>query len=176
MFFYCSRKQAGRTTSLEVLRSLIAQLAKPTDGFPTSSVIEGIYQSRKGCPIEIQECSDLLVRLLEEHEKTTFIVDALDECENADELLLHLRDLTRQPVKFFFSSRNQVKVRKAFPNCANLELDSQKDLIMQDIQIYVTSQVKERETLKLGRRLLDGEYPELEDTLIDVLVDHAQGM
>ena len=176
MFFYCSRKQAGRTTSLEVLRSCIAQLAKSTDGSPISSVIEGLYQSREERSIEIHECSDLLVRLLKEQENTTFVIDALDECEDADELLLHLKDVHRNPVKFFFSSRNQVQVRKAFPNCAKLELDRQKDLILQDIKTYVISQVKERETLKLGHRLLDGEYPELEDTLIDVLSDHAQGM
>ena len=175
MFFYCSRKQGGRTTSLEVLRSFIAQLAKCTDGFSTSSVIEGIYQSRKGRSIEIQECSDLLVMLSKEYEKITFIVNALDECENADELL-HLKDVNRKSVKFFFSSRNQVKVCRIFPKCAKLELDSQKELVLKDMKIYVASQVKERETLKLGHRLLDGEYPELEDALIDVLVDHAQGM
>lgn len=139
-------------------------------------MIESMYESRKARPIEIQECSDLLMRLLKERGKTTFVVDALDECENADELLLHLKNSHRKSVKFLFSSRNQVKVHNAFPNCGKLELDSHKDLTVEDMKTYVTSQVKERESLRLGRRLLDGRYPELEDTLIEVLIDQAQGM
>ena len=134
-----------------------------------------MYASRKARPIELQECSDLLVRLVKEHEKITFIVDALDECEDADELLLHLKDVCRKSVKFF-SSRNQVQIDKAFPNCGKLELDSHKHLTVKDMKDYVNSQVKERDTLKLGRRLLDGKHPDLEDTLIKMLVDQAQGM
>lgn len=176
MFFYCSRKQAGRTTSLEVLRSFVAQLTKSIDGSPTSPVIDNEYEDRKQRSFEIQECSELLVRLVKEHKNTTFIVDALDECENADELLLHLRDVHRKSVKFFFSSRNQVKVGNAFSKYQKLELDSRKDLTSKDMENYVTSQVKERNTLKLGHRLLDGKYPELEDTLIEVLVNQAKGM
>lgn len=176
MFFYCSRKKSGRTTSLEVLRSFIAQLTKSIDGSPTLSMIDNEYQSRKKRSIEIQECSDLLMRLVKEHENTTFIVDALDECENADELLLHLKEVCRQPVKIFFSSRNQVKIGDAFPESEKLELDSYKDLVVEDMRRYITSQVRERDTLRLGHRLLHGKYPELEDRLIKVLVDQAQGM
>lgn len=161
MFFYCFRKQAGRTASLEVLRSFIAQLTKSTDGSTTSSMIESMYESRKARPIEIQECSDLLVKLLKEHGKTKFIIDALDEYENADELLLHLRDVCRKSVEFFFSIRNQVKVDKAFPNCAKMELDVQKDLVMEDMKIYVITQFENRESLRLGNRLLDGKCREI---------------
>lgn len=176
VFFYCSKKQAGRTTSLEVLRSFIAQLTKSIDGSFTPSMIEGLYESRKKCPIEIQECSDLLVRLLKEHEKTTFVVDALDECEDADKLLLNLKNSARNSVKFLFSSRNQVQVDKTFPSCRKLELDSQKDWTVEDMKTYVTSQVKERELWGLGYRLLDGKHPQFEDMLIEVLIDQAQGM
>ena len=176
MFFYCSGKKSGRVTSFEVLRSFIAQLAKSIDGSPTSPVIDDEYESREIRPVEIQECSDLLVRLVKEYENTTFIVDALDECENADELLLHLADLHRNSAKFFFSSRDQVQVDNTFPDRDILELDNHKDLTVKDMKRYVTTQVKKRETLRLGRRLLEVKHPELEDMLVEALVDQAQGM
>lgn len=76
-------------------------------------------------PIEIQECPELLTRLVNEYRKTTIIIDALDECENADVLLLRLRELNNNtseaqvPVKFFFYSRKQVEVDQFFENARN---------------------------------------------------------
>lgn len=68
-------------TLFEVLRSFIAQLIKSIDGSFISSVIDDEYKSRELRSVEIQECSDLFVRLVKEHENTTFIVDALDESQ-----------------------------------------------------------------------------------------------
>lgn len=156
-----------------MLRSCIAQLHRATS---TSRKIEEEYEKRENHPIEIQECSQLLASLVTEQKKTTFFIDALDECENADELLLHLKELPEKSVKLFFSSRNQVEVRRWFPKCDKMELDSSKDLRAKEMETYVKTQVKDREKLKLGSCLLKGTDPELEDRLIEVLLDHAQGM
>lgn len=163
-------------TSLDVLRSLIAQLTPSNNDSSISQTIEYEYKRRERRPIEIQECSDLLARLVDEHENTTFIIDALDECDDADALLLHLRKLCGKTVKFFLSSRHQVMVDDAFPSCNKLELENCKDLTLEDMDIYVRTQIAQRENLCLGSRLLRGKDPELENRLIRVLIHHAQGM
>lgn len=175
-FFYCSEKRGERTTSLEVLRSFIAQLIKSADDSTIIPVIEDEYKQRQKRPIEIQECLSFLTKLISGYENVTFIIDALDECEDADELLLHLRNLYGNTVKFFFASRHQVQVGAHFTNSTKRELDLSKNLTAREMENYVISQVKKREILGLGSRLLNGSHPELEELLIKVLINHAQGM
>lgn len=181
-FFYCSRKSGKRTSPLEVLRSLIAQLATSSDCSSVSRVVAKEYKDHPLRPIEIQECPELLTQLVNEYQETTIIIDALDECENADVLLLRLRELNNNAAgaqvsaKFFFSSRKQVEVDQFFEKCEKLEIGNGTDLLSDDMKIFVSTQVKEREKLCLGSRLLRGRYPQLEDELIEVLLDQSQGM
>lgn len=181
-FFYCSRNQGEKTTSLEVLRSFIAQLARSDDGLSISPLVKPEYEKRQKVPIKLDECSSLLARLVNEHQQTTFIVDALDECDDAAALLIHLKhfwDLisgAKTSVRLFLSSRNQVEVFDQFPGCKKLELEKCKDERLEDMKVYIETQVRERESLRLGPRLLRGTCIELEDRLIDVLIEHSQGM
>ncbi len=161
---------------------MIAQLAISLDGSSVSQVVAEKYQTRAARPIEIQECPELLTHLVNEYQKTTIIIDALDECENADVLLLRLRELISStagapvPVKFFFSSRKQVEVEQLFQECEKLEIGNGTDLLLDDMKNFIKLQVKQREELCLGSRLLQGRYPELEDELIEVLLDQSRGM
>lgn len=182
VFFYCSRNHRAKTSSLEVLRSFIAQLAKSDDSLSISPLVKTVYEQRKNVPLKLDECSSLLARLANEHQQTTFIIDALDECDDTATLLIHLRhfwELTsgaKTSVKLFFSSRNQVEVCDQFPDCKKMELEKCNDERFEDMKVYIKTQVREREILRLGPRLLKGKCTGLEDRLIDVLVEHSQGM
>lgn len=142
------------------------------------------YKSDTRLSFNIEECADLLINLINEYHQTTFIVDALDECDDPHLLLLRLKFLwkhvskTKKSIKFFLSGRNQIEVFFHFPNCEKLELENLKHLTIEDMKNYIQSQVKERDQEELcsGLRLLKGKYPELEDRLIDVLVKRSQGM
>lgn len=182
VFFYCSRNHREKTSSLEVLRSFIAQLAQSNDSLSISPLVKTLYEKREKVPLKLDECSNLLARLVSEHQQTTFIIDALDECDDAATLLIHLKYFWKliseaeNCVRIFFSSRNQVEVFDQFPDCTRLELDNCKLSTSGDMKVYIETQVRERETLLLGRRLLNGKCTELEDRLIDVLKEHSQGM
>lgn len=182
VFFYCSRNHRQETSSLEVLRSFIAQVAKSDDSWSISPLVKTEYEKRKKVPLKLDECSSLLARLVSEHQHTTFIIDALDECDDAATLLIHLKYFwkliseAKISVRLFFSSRNQVEVRDQFPDCKKLELDNCKYLRSEDMKLYIETQVREREILRLGPRLLKGRCTGLEDRLIDVLIEHSQGM
>ena len=188
VFFYCSRKEVHRTSPLDIFRSLVAQLALSPDG---SSVAESIKRKHKEKKQDELDNPDLLVGLLTGlialYQRTTIVVDALDECEDYGRLLRLLKKVsngTRGAIKFFFSSRTNVKLLKDFPSWEKLELDSEKGLTKDDINTYIRTQVKDREKMDLGPRLLDegrsmlGEslVEALEDRLIETLTRRAQGM
>jgi hypothetical protein len=93
--------------------------------------------------------------------------------------LLHIKkllDSTHEAIKFFFSSRPNVQVLSTFPNSEKLDLDSTTGLTADDIETYARTQVKDRDTLQLGTRLLNGKQPALEDWLIAILTRRSQGM
>jgi hypothetical protein len=113
-FFYCSRKEARRVSPQDVFRSLVAQLALSLDG---SSVAESIKRKHKERKQDELDNPDLLVGLVAIYQRTTIVVDALDECEDYGGLLRLLKkvsDGTHGAIKFFFSSRTDVKLFQRF--------------------------------------------------------------
>jgi hypothetical protein len=129
--------------------------------------------------LSLDECRGLLAGLIALYQQTTIVVDALDECEY-DRLLLNLMEMasksTPKAIKFFFSSRTNVRLPKNFPTWEKLELDSQTSLTGEDMKRYIQTEVNDREKLALGSRLLGGKHPALEDRLVEVLTHRAQGM
>jgi len=182
VFFYCSGKEGLQTKTLEVLHSLIAQLAESIDGVSVSGLIEKRYKNGNRNSIEIHECPKLLADLASEYQNTTIVIDALDECQDSEALLLNLQEVSKRiraaskAVKLLFSSRNQVDVDYYFPSCETLRLEHIMAARKEDMVRFVHTQVKEREILRLGSRLLKGKHPDLEDRVINVLVKHSQGM
>lgn len=179
MFFYCSQNGGKRTPPEDVFRSLVAQLARSVDGSSIARSVKSEYENRKNSELSLDECRHLLVGLVALYQQTTVVVDALDECEDYTRLLLNLKMVSKsapKAIKFFFSGRTNVKLPEDFPTWEKLELDSQKSLTVEDMKTYVQTQVKDRETLCFGFRLLGGKYPALEDQLIEILTRRAQGM
>lgn len=157
--------------------SLIAQLAWSPDGSSVAEPVKTLYANDTGRQDTLN--SGLLTKLIPPHQRTTIIIDALDECENYSRLLLWLKAASNDSLgalKFFFSSRTNVKLLNDFPSWEKVELDSKKELTVEDMKVYIRTQVQDRETMGIGRRLLGGEYPELEERLIETLTYRAQGM
>jgi hypothetical protein len=188
-FFYCHQGNSDQSQGLRrniqsssgerpspeiVLRSLLAQLAWSTDGF---SVAERFKQANKDKLNfwDPKKCANLLMGLINDFERTTIIIDALDECADHDRLLLllnHVAHESNKELKFFFSSRPNVTVPASFPLLKMIDLDSER-LTANDLENYVKTQVMFREKLLIGTRLLKGEHPELETELIKTLTERA---
>jgi hypothetical protein len=177
--FYCSRKRSQRNHPVDVLASLVAQLAWSVDGLSVAESIKALYQSDHERHLSLKEFSDLLITLILPYNNVTIVIDALDECLNSAQLLRHLRNVsnaTNHRIKFFLSSRRNTTIFPDFPEWIKLELDLQQDLTASDMESYIRSQVRDIETLDMGSRLLDGKHPEVEDRLIETLIRRAQGM
>ncbi|KAF4627977.1 hypothetical protein G7Y89_g10175 [Cudoniella acicularis] len=180
-FYYCSKgRESGGTPPLAVLCSFIAQLGTCIEGAIAPSIVRE-YETREKRSLEIDDCHDILVDLVNSNGTTVFVVDALDEYANPHVLLLHPARLQQviegvaKPVNFLFSAHPQVKPPPDFPNVNEVELNSGA-LTNYDIAAYIRTQVKERYKWKLGRRLLDGKHEVLEVRLIRVLISRAGSM
>lgn len=166
-YFYCSRKEGQNTNLTMVIRSLIAQLAWSSDGLEVADSVKVLYAGE----IKRQDMldADLLTVLVSRNERTVVIIDALDECEDHSKLLFMLKkifnDTPSTRLKYFFSSRPNVSLISDFPMWKKLELDTEKDLTLEDMGTYIKTQVINRE----GSGLLGGKQPNLEERLIETL-------
>ncbi|KAK4132001.1 ankyrin [Trichocladium antarcticum] len=113
----------------------------------------------------------------------TFCIDALDECDHVDSLLINLREIhktlsTRCRVKFMVSSRRDVTVGNTLAlDFEMLDLDNPSlKLTKLELNNFVRTQVLERESLGIGARLLNGHHRMLEESLVDTITWQSQGM
>ncbi len=181
-YFYCVRQgqdQSG-TDPAVILRSLVRQLAWSLDGSSISPPVRTFYDMwRYERPdsgrLSLEECSGLLtalISLISSYSNTTIILDALDECEKPYELLRALKTIANSSagqIKLFVSSRLNVNVASVVILHRKIHIQSQDT--SNDMDIFLHTEVKERDS-----RLLKGRHPEIEDRLIEVLRDRAQGM
>jgi hypothetical protein len=184
-FFYCSAKGSPGTPPEEVIRSILAQLALSPDGLSVDKRITPDFTDSSKLEPSLENWLNLLGRVVADHKRVTVIIDALDECLNPDSLLLNLKELTDSApgvLRFFFSSRPNVRLIQGLPPCHKLEVDQNTSLTEEDMETYIRSQVEEREKLRLGSRLLSRSSLSLERRfafearLIDALKRRAQGM
>jgi hypothetical protein len=156
---------------------LIAQIAWSPDHISIAESVKQKYDQGSGKMSGLDE--NLLADLMSPYERTVIVIDALDECDDYTKLLLRLQTVSEKrpagSVKFFFSSRANVELTE-FPSRVKIELDSQKELTAEDLETYIRTQVKERKAMRVGRPLLGGKRPDLEDRLIYTLILRAQGM
>jgi len=128
------------------------------------------------------ECSQLIwEELAPEFSSITIIIDALDECEDNEVLLRWIRDIQKKApescrIKVFLSTRKGIKFPSDFPDIRELDLDEKQHLTKNDLVHFITTQVKEREQLNLGSKLLDGNDSGLEEKLTNALIYRSQGM
>lgn len=173
-YFYCSEKEQAPTTSLEVLRSVLAQLSWSSDGLTVAEEVKNLYRSSNrlsgaGRPDHLQ-CVDLILLFASTCPKVTIIIDALDECADSWTLLTNLAKIDRKSgnnITFFFSSRMHVEVSKYFPRCSTVGPEGNST----DIERYIRNEMAIPD-----QRLLDGKHPDLEERLVQILIKRAENM
>ena len=180
-FFYCSRKidekaqKSMRRDNVDnVLRSLIAQSAVSTDGGSVSDDVKKRYTRDKrrvlsGFALGSNDCQLILSELILRQPDTHFTVaiDALDECEDYDALLTLLNSVSSaRNVRFFFSSRLDVRVDNIFKNAKAITILSQN---YGDIERFLNLEIPRRRD---GCGITDPQV----DKLKDILLSRANGM
>ncbi|TGO76195.1 hypothetical protein BELL_0169g00150 [Botrytis elliptica] len=174
IYFYC----ISPTTSDDVIRSLVSQLAWTLDGNAIEASIVTMFRNAKPpnptIPIT-DEWSAALLKLCQRVSKVIIVIDALDECVDFSKLLATLRKLQVNQldgIKFVFSSRLNVDVDKVFTASEGVILTTEDTL--KDMSQYIENEVKSKE------EDIDSNDEEtkrqLMDRIVRVLSDFAGGM
>ncbi|KAM0136050.1 hypothetical protein ACHAP3_004671 [Botrytis cinerea] len=145
IYFYC----ISPTTSDDVIRSLVSQLAWTLDGNAIETSILAMFNDAKPpnptIPIT-EDWSAALLKLCQRVSKVIIVIDALDECFDFSKLLAILRKLQIKQldgVKFVFSSRLNVDVDKVFTGSEGVTLATEDT--SKDMSIYIENEVRSKE-------------------------------
>ncbi|KAF7894971.1 hypothetical protein EAF00_006785 [Botryotinia globosa] len=174
IYFYC----ISPTTSDDVIRSLVSQLAWTLDGNAIEASIVAMFDDAKPPNHTIpttDEWSATLLKLCQRVSKVIIVIDALDECVDFSKLLATLRKLQVKQldgIKFVFPSRLNVDVDKVFTASEGLILTTEDTL--KDMSEYIENEVRFKE------EDIDSNDEEtkrqLMDQIVRVLSNFAGGM
>jgi hypothetical protein len=114
----------------------LAQLSYTADGESILPPIRAKYNEqrerrRNGAELSREECTDLLIEVTKLSQQTIIIIDALDEGPGGQsfDLLSSLQRISEESpaVKFFFSSRMEVRVIKHFQKTMDVTGDRPRE-------------------------------------------------
>ncbi|KAJ8070998.1 hypothetical protein OCU04_001349 [Sclerotinia nivalis] len=145
VYFYC----ISPTTSSDVIRSLVSQLAWTLDGNAIEPNIISMFNDAKPPDPTIpkpEDWSDALLKLCQRLSKVIIVVDALDECNDFSKLLTTLKKIQVKQldgVKLVFSSRLNVDVDKVFFGSDGVILTVEDT--SRDMSTYIENEVRAKE-------------------------------
>ncbi|KAK1246095.1 hypothetical protein MKX07_005164 [Trichoderma sp. CBMAI-0711] len=146
-YFYCSRSDPVRQETKHILRSYISQLARvPNSSTMMEKNIHKLYlkakQEQRG--FSTAECETALTELVNFYRRTTFVLDALDECERESRealahILRNLVDIGEGTVKVFIASRKEDDIEEYLGSQKLIAISTADN--KNDIEKYIDSEV-----------------------------------
>lgn len=159
------------------MRSILRTLAWSPSKLVVASMIKERYGQEKqtqgygGRELLANDCVKMITQLVKDNHDTTIIIDALDECSDFYELLSHLEDILSScegKVKFLLSSRMNVPLKQTFPESIMIDVSLGSK---EDIDFFIKNEMKRNKGRLAQCKALD-----LEDQMIEILSNRAQGM
>ncbi|KAJ5172513.1 hypothetical protein N7492_005106 [Penicillium capsulatum] len=174
-FFYCKRDDNPRDNPLAILQSLVRQLsttAKSPKSIQTELREVCILARERGSNFRFDQCKSQVLRSLNIYERTTIVIDALDECEpeSRDELIEALQffiEESKNPVKVFISSRPDPVLKNLLENSPNVGIQASDN--QEDIRKFINAELIKRTK---ARPFLETLKPKI----IAKLLERCQGM
>ncbi|KAJ5240485.1 uncharacterized protein N7469_002076 [Penicillium citrinum] len=174
-FFYCDKNEPQRSQSLSILQSIVRQLST-TAQHPGSAQIKlhELYMKCRdaGSHLDLDQCKNQIQASSVIYERTTIVIDALDECDSGSryELIDVIDYLTSQPtrpVKVFISSRPNPEILNQFEKTPDIDINA--SLNKSDIQKFL-----ETELNKLSKRIPF--FRHLKEEIVNELLRRCDGM
>lgn len=118
-FFYCNRNEEERRKPLSVLRSYVRQLSTGAS-YPQEmrKKIRELWKKMTlaGSELGFEACREQLLESVSLYQRTTLVLDALDECDPSSrrelvDAMEFLLSRTEKPLKVFISSRPDRDIR-----------------------------------------------------------------
>ncbi|KAJ5175432.1 uncharacterized protein N7482_001309 [Penicillium canariense] len=174
-FFYCDKNEPSRAQAQSILQSYVRQLSTTASNpeSPQIKLQETYSENReKGSTFTLDQCKKQILASLGIYQKTTLVVDAMDECspESRDELIEALKEFVAQskkPVKIFISSRPDPDIQRQLEDAPGLSVDASDN--QEDIRSYLQGQIDKfaKKAAFFGRLKAD---------IVTRLLQRSQGM
>ncbi|ERT02395.1 hypothetical protein HMPREF1624_00693 [Sporothrix schenckii ATCC 58251] len=146
-FFYCNRNEDIRRNPLSVFQSYARQLAAVA-GQPklVQKQLRSLWQESrtKAQKFGMESCKTQILASINLYDRTTLVLDALDECELASRIVVMdtiklLLSRATKPLYVFVSSRPENHIRKFFHHMPNVEIQATDN--SEDIKKFVHAEV-----------------------------------
>ena len=181
-YFYCNRAEESRRQPVNILNTLIQQLAQTESENKLLKPVVDIYLDRekkgqRSSLLRLQESEELLIKLTDIYPQTTICIDALDEVETKDriQLLKALKNTiekSKSLVKIFATTRMDPDILLQFVMFPRIEMEPGDNI--SDINHYVKTNLQS--TID-DRLLLEGDVPDkLKAEICDALCARSKGM
>lgn len=182
-YFYCmdTKAEPERSSTLEILRSVLRQLSMSTSQGDVRDIINSEYQRRLNLPstkgldlprLNSKECVDLIISAANE-DPITIVLDAIDQVNEDDRFEL-LNAFTRimneagNVVKFLITSRSENDLLSAIPLTRKVLVT--KENTRKDMEAFI------RQSLNRARLLSGNLSTETQKALQDTLLNGADEM
>ncbi|KAJ5842111.1 hypothetical protein N7534_011941 [Penicillium rubens] len=175
-FFYCDKNEPRRAQALSILQSIVRQLST-TAKSPKSTqkkLCELYNRCRNaGSTFSLEQCKEQIQASMDIYEKTTIVIDAMDECntDTRDELIDALNSFVSQSngrhTKVFISSRPDHDIQVPMQTAPNIDISASDN--RGDVQKYLDVELDKlaKKTPSIGR---------LKVKILDTLLERCQGM
>lgn len=171
---YFNYKETEKQKPVDVVSSLIKQLATQTTQLTVLKEIEALYEaySPKSKRPTYGELKKALLAIISYFPRVFFVFDALDECEEKGQrntLLPLFHNLGENGASIFLTSRpfpRDISQSLSVESVAKIELSAQEE----DIRIYVGEKINEDSH---ARNLIT---PAMKADVISTLIDCSRGM
>ena len=175
-YFYFDFNDSTKQYHDKMLRSLIKQLSFNHQSIPEPllSLFESCQDGAK--PPQTKDLETLLKALIDLYEKTFIVLDALDECEDRQELLNFVESAIRwrsQKLNIVMTSRKL----KVFEDLFDAEIEEwsrlsiQNEKVDQDIRSYVHGKLQNDRRFKRWRG-----QPKVKEEIVTRMVEKSDGM
>ncbi|KAJ5497544.1 hypothetical protein N7463_009531 [Penicillium fimorum] len=175
-FFYCDKNEPRRAQPLSIIQSIVRQLSTTAKNpESTQKKLCQLYNKCRssGSGFSLEQCKEQIQASLDIYEKTTIVIDAMDECnpDSRDELIDALNSFVSQSnkrhVKIFISSRPDPDIEVQLQNAPNIGINASDN--KGDIQTYLNVELDKlaKKNPFIGR---------LKSKILDTLLERCQGM
>jgi hypothetical protein len=170
-FIYCNYKEQPDQTSVNLISSLLRQLAMQKPFILDNLASFHEKHSSKNTRPNISELLRELQSAASSFDSVFIIIDALDECseENGSRegLLENLRALPEK-VHLMFTSRPHIRIDRSFPDTQELKIIASTD----DVRTYVDSRISQTPMLD---RIMK-KRPDIRDMVKKTVPEKSDGM
>ena len=171
LYFFCKSLDADKNNATAVLRSLLFQLYKltqeqETQAMLTADIGKAMDESGKRQAVDFAPIWAIFADHLKHISTTLLVLDALDECQDAEQLLQAMKTLLpSKPIRIIVTSRKEAHLFTQLKSSLSLEITAED--IDSDIEAYIKAKV-------LGSSRLS--HPLIRDMIITRLSTGHSGM